>query len=702
MSFQALQLQRHYDSDSTDVLQEFYGPLLKDARRYDRAVGYFSSSTFRSCASELASFIGQGGKIRMVIGCLTQPADIVALQGGAPEIEEREKLQIRREIEKYLIQLEGEDPKAAQTFARMVASGVAEIKFAIRDRGIYHEKFGIFEDGLGIKVAFIGSLNETSAALSHGFNHESISVYQSLEPEIYAAYGRDLESRFESLWDGRAKKTRIYDLDETSLELIKKVATNQIDTPNHGNQRTLERLPEKFVLRDYQSEAIERWKSNKYQGILAMATGTGKTLTAIGAIKRFRDRVKGGLVVVTVPYQNLAVQWIDALQDQGIETIAVFDSYRGWYDQVKTLLMGSLYSDTINMPCLVCVERSFKDDRFQGLVSILKNAKQKNHMLVADECHHFNGAEHITKLPEVFKFRLGLSATPYDQFDGHDDDRHLDKYFGRIVYQFSLGRAIQEGFLTKYRFHILACELDEEETAQYEELTHKIVRIAGNDDSFTPETWVKVQPLMLARSRIVGAAKNKLSKLSSHLELEGRKPFSLFYCGDGSVEENGERLRQIEAVSELLHSLGWRSSRITATESLQTREALLDRLKTQAIDAVVSIKVLDEGIDVPACQNAYLLASQSSDRQGIQRRGRVLRKSEGKDVANLFDFIVVGAATDAKTFKKLAAKEIRRAYQFARDSINKAEVCNELEALQKSIGLEAGDPDGYEKEVTRQ
>lgn len=699
MSYQDLQLQRHYDSDSTDVLQEFYRPLLKGSRRYDRAVGYFSSSTFQSCASELASFIGQGGKIRMVIGCLTQPADIVALQGAAPELEERERLEIRRDIEKYLIQLEGEDPKAAQTFSRMVASGVAQIKFAVRERGIYHEKFGIFEDDLGIKVAFIGSLNETSAAFTHGFNHESISVFQSLEPEIYAAYGRDLESRFESLWEGRANKTRIYDLDETSLELIKKLGTKQIDKPNDGVERTLERLPEKFVLRDYQNEAIEQWKSNKYHGILAMATGTGKTLTAIGAIKRFRDKVKGGLVVVTVPYQNLAVQWIDALQDQGIETIAVFDSYRGWYDQVKALLMGSLYSDTINMPCLVCVERSFKDERFQGLINLLNDAKQKNHMLVVDECHHFNGAEHIRKLPEVFKLRLGLSATPYDQFDGHDEDRHLERYFGPIVYEFSLGRAIQEGFLTQYRFHILACELDEEETAQYEELTLKIVKITGNDDNFSPETWAKVQPLMLARSRIVGAAKNKLSKLKIHLEHEGRKPFSLFYCGDGSVGEDGEKLRQIEAVSELLHSLGWRSSRITASESLQTREALLNQLKTQAIDAVVSIKVLDEGIDVPSCQRAYLLASQSSDRQGIQRRGRVLRKSVGKDVADLFDFIVVGAATEAKTFKKLASKEIRRAYQFAKDSINKKDVCNELEALQQSIGLEVGDPDGNEKKA---
>ena len=464
--------------------------------------------------------------------------------------------------------------------------------------------------------------------------------------------------------------------------------------------RTLVRLPAKFELRDYQNAAIESWKAHKYQGILAMATGTGKTLTAIGAIQRFREKVKGGLVAITVPYQNLAVQWIEALQDQGIATIPVFDNYQSWYEQVKTLFTAALYSDAVSMPCLVCVERTFKDDRFQGLVSLLKDAKQKNHLLVVDECHHFNGAEHIKKLPEVFRLRLGLSATPYDQFDGHIDDRHLEKYFGQIVYEFSLGRAIQEGFLTKYRFHFIACTLDDEETTQYEDLTLKIVRIAGSEESFTPETWAKVQPIMLARSRIVGAARDKLLKLKEHLQISGRKPYSLFYCGDGSVEDDGEKVRQIEAVSELLHGLGWRSSRITAAESLQTREALLERLKNQSIDAVVSIKVLDEGIDVPACQRAYLLASQSSDRQGIQRRGRVLRKSEGKDMAELYDFVVIGGCTDAKALKKLASKEIRRAYNFARDSINQPDIVSELEAIQNSLGLEPGDPDGDKKDPT--
>ena len=699
MSFQEISLHRHYDSDSVNVLQEFYRPLLSEASRYDRAVGYFSSSTFRTCAAELASFIGHGGEIRMVIGCLTQESDFLALKGLTSSPEEHERLFLRGEVERYLLQLEGEDPKAAHTFSKLVQSGVAKIKFAIREHGIYHEKFGVFEDELGRKVAFMGSLNETSAAMTQGINHESISVYQSIEPEIYAAYGKNLEDRFQNLWEGKTNKTRIYELDEVSLELIRKVASNEVQLPTDGVHRTLERLPEKFQLRDYQNEAIEKWKQNKYHGILAMATGTGKTLTAIGAIKRFRDAVKGGLVVVTVPYQNLAVQWIDALQDQGIQTISVFDNYQGWYEQVKTLLSACLYSDSVDLPCLVCVERTFKDERFQGLMDILKDAKQQNHLIVVDECHHFNNADHIQKLPNVFRLRLGLSATPFDQFDGHQDDRHLEKYFGPIVFEFSLGRAIEENFLTKYRFHILACELDEEETTLYEELTHRIVRIAGSEDSFSPETWAKVQPIMLARSRLVGAARDKLTKLKNQLILEGRKPYSLFYCGDGSIEDEGEKLRQIEAVTQLLHSLGWRSSRITADESLQTRETLLDRLRSKSIDAVISIKVLDEGIDIPACQRAFLLASQSSDRQGIQRRGRVLRKSEGKEVADLYDFIVVGGTSNAKSLTKLAIKEIRRAYQFARDAMNCSDVALELEAIQNSLGIEPGDPDDEKKQT---
>lgn len=685
MSFDSLSLSRHYNSDEVDVLSDFYRPVLKASRRYDRAVGYFSSSTLRSCARELGAFVANGGKIRLIVGALVSAEDVEALEQTSVSLEQAERMCLRADLQRYLESLEGDDFNAARTFARLVASGVAEIKFAVRSEGIYHEKFGIFEDNYGLKISFIGSINETYSALTPGQNHESFSIFQSTEPAIYAAYGDDLERRFDNLWAGRAKLTRIYDLDSESLELVKKLATkNNAD----DHRPALDVLPDRYSLRGYQLDAIKAWQAQGLKGILSMATGTGKTLTAIDAVKRVRSNVIGATVVITVPYQNLAAQWMAALREQGIEVIGVFESHSSWYDQVKNLFMAAQYSDGVQIPCLVCVNASFKEEKFQTLLTLLEHTKQRNHFLVVDECHHFNAPDHLKKLPELFKLRLGLSATPYDQFDDH----HLNQYFGPIAYEFPLSRAIKDGHLTPYRYHLFFCELDDEETELYEEFTHKIVKIAGNEERMTPETLAKVQPLLLQRARIVGAAKDKLVKLRAHLEKIGRTPYTLFYCGDGAVEEDGERVRQIERVTELLHELKWRSSRITASESLKMREMLLEHLRTKSIDAVVSIKVLDEGIDVPVCQSAYLLASQSSNRQGIQRRGRVLRRSSVKDVADLYDFLIVGGASKAKALRSLAMKEIGRARQFAEDADNKNYLLCQLDALQAEIGIKKDDP----------
>ena len=687
MSFADLHIRRHYDSDEADVLAEFYKPVLSTARRYDRAVGYFSSSAFRACAKELSAFVGNAGAIRLVVGCLVAQADIDALCGTGVEPSQAERLLLRDELRDQLAAFAEVDIDAAMLLAKLIVSGVAELKFAIRTEGIYHEKFGVFEDEIGLKVAFIGSANETEAALSFGANHESFSVYQSIEPSIYSAYGTDLEDRFENLWLGKTRKTRICDLDADSLALMHELASRTISHSAPPEFTVLPKIESRFELREYQHDAIKAWAAHNYRGILAMATGTGKTLTAIDAVKRFKDRVPGGAVVITVPYQNLALQWMDALRDQGQEVVPVFSSYLGWYLQVKNIFLAAQISDATKMPCLVCVNDTFKDGRFQELLDLLADAKQDHHFLIVDECHHFNGPDHIRSLPEHFTFRLGLSATPYDQYA----QRYLDAYFGGIVYEFSLGRAIKEGFLTPYQYHVIPVYLDAEETDVYEEITRKIVQIAGSDDGFTPETLAKVQPLLLRRARVVGAARDKLIQLEHHLRSTGRTPYTLFYCGDGSLEEDGTRQRQIELVSQLLHKLGWRTSRITAEESLKEREALLDNLRRHSIDAVVSIKVLDEGIDIPACRSAYLLASQSSDRQGIQRRGRVLRRSEGKELADLYDFVVLGGATSSKSMRGLATKELKRAWQFASDAGNCATLLPGLIQTASSIGVTVGE-----------
>jgi len=681
MSFSQIALKHHLNSDEHDVLAEFYQPILANARKYDRAVGYFSSSAFKACAKELAAFIGKEGQIRLVVGCLVSQSDVDALQGIT--VQEAEKKILREKLRKDLVELAERDEAAIGLLSKLILSGVATIKFAVRSEGIYHEKFGLFEDYEGSKIAFIGSANETEAALTLGGNHESLSVYRSDEPVIYAAYGDNLEQRFEDLWRGKTRNTRIYDLDDESLALVSELSPKSNIRKQADDHLSLPKIETRVELRQYQKEAIRAWAANQYRGILAMATGTGKTLTAIDAVKKFKAKIPGGAVVVTVPYQNLALQWMEALRDQGQEVIPVFGGFTNWYSQVKNLFLAANIANTVVMPCLVCVNDSFKDGRFQELLELLGEAQQKHHLLIVDECHHFNSPDHIRKLSEIFTFRLGLSATPYNQFEKH----YLDAFFGQVVYEFSLGRAIQEGFLTPYNYHVLPVALDDEETVVYEDLTRKIVQIAGSDEGFTPETLALAQPLLLKRARVVGAARDKLEKLSAQLMKSGRTSFNLFYCGDGSLEEGGEKQRQIELVSQLLHKLGWRTSRITAEESLKERELLLENLRRQTIDAVVSIKVLDEGIDIPVCRVAYLLASQSSDRQGIQRRGRVLRKSEGKSSAELFDFIVLGGTSSSNSMKGLTKRELRRAWLFAEDAKNKIQMQSELTSMAKDRGI---------------
>ena len=256
MRFKDLELRRHYNSDEDDVLACFYRPVVASALRYDRAVGYFSSTTFRACGAELASFLGRQGQIRLVIGCLVDPADIRELEGKGLSGSDAEREALRREIKEQLERSIEGDVDSSVLFAKLVVSGAAQVKFAVRKRGIYHEKFGVFADADGERIAFIGSVNETSAALTFGANHESFSVYRSSEPHIYDAYGTDLESRFERLWTGDTVATTIYELGDDSLSLMRQLASRA--SADHATPTAvLPKLEPRFQLRPYQHEAMK-------------------------------------------------------------------------------------------------------------------------------------------------------------------------------------------------------------------------------------------------------------------------------------------------------------------------------------------------------------------------------------------------------------------------------------------------------------
>jgi hypothetical protein len=196
----------------------------------------------------------------------------------------------------------------------------------------------------------------------------------------------------------------------------------------------------------------------------------------------------------------------------------------------------------------------------------------------------------------------------------------------------------------------------------------------------------QLKMLLFKRARILGAAANKLPALDALLSNATPHKHTLFYCGDGRTEEedSDEPVRQIEAVSRLIDTRGWRNSQFTSRESRDERQAILNNFRLGFIDAMVAIRCLDEGIDVPACRTAYILASSRNPKQFIQRRGRILRRSPGKEKAEIFDFVVRipdDIASGSPHERALLAGELGRVAEFGKLALNSGEVYESLEPL---------------------
>ena len=413
-------------------------------------------------------------------------------------------------------------------------------------------------------------------------------------------------------------------------------------------------------LRKYQEDTLNCWKLNNYKGIFELATGTGKTRTAIEAIKKFNNTIKNTVIIITVPYRPLAHQWMSILSNNEVSCIGVFDSKDKWSNRVQNIFEGhinNIKSMRIN-PVIVCVNKSFNEELFQSYLLRL-NKRDSNKLIIVDECHHYNNKERINYLPNSFNYRIGLSATPYES----EEEKILDKYFDKIVYTYTLRQAIDENILCPYKYNPIFVELTDSEASKYLEIRKKIQKEKITKESNLGEIDSLLENLVA-----------KLAHMQEILVNKGRMPYTLFYCGTGNVElDTGEEIRQINSVTRLLNNLNWTVSKITSNESNAERELIIDAFKNKTIDAIASIRVLDEGIDIPDCRTAFILASQRIERQGIQRRGRILRKSFGKEYAELYDFIIAGPNLSDAELLKLYDRELRRAKLFAEDALNKDE-----------------------------
>lgn len=683
------------------MVRDFFVPCMETAELYRRAAGYFTSFGLALAARGVASLASRGGKMKLVVSPHLDPEDVEALQAAADAPRDA----LRAIAAKSLADIEDALIKdRLNALAWLAAAGLLEIRLALRldpdgkyGRGIFHEKAGIFSDSDGNHVAFSGSSNETAGGLIENF--ESIKVFCSWKD----AEGRVQEEidNFEALWDNTTPGLKVINFSDAGRELLERYRDSQNPPPGmpqhvlkQPGSETGFRPPHGFDLRPYQADAIRAWSKAGGKGIFAMATGSGKTLTALTLASKVAERNQPLVILVVCPFINLCRQWIREIAAFGVQAVACFEGRDRWQAQLEEGYQG-LAVGMSKVMAVVTTNATYMSDAFQSRLRP-RVASGTHHLLIADEVHNL-GAERIKDvLLDGITMRLGLSATPERHHDPVGTAVVLN-YFGGIVYEYSLAQAIADGRLCNYRYHPVPVELTDEETDIYEEITAKLAKFFPGRD-MDDDIQKAAMSLLIKRARLLGGAVNKLSALDRIIAAMPEKPTkAIFYCGDGRTTDaiTDEEVRQIQAVSRLLgEKHGLRVRNFTFRESAQEREEILRDLSSGFLDGVVAIRCLDEGIDLPELRMGFLLASSTNPRQFIQRRGRLLRNAPGKNRAIIYDFFVsppdLGGKLDDSGFnmeRSFFQKELSRIVEFCRMAENGPEALHHLHALRLKYNL---------------
>lgn len=690
MGLKGLNLRPTYSSEDSSLLEDFYIPALSQSEFYDRAVGYFSASMLSYAAQGLSQFVNKNGVMRLLIGEPLSTEEYEAVVRGIDlrsiELQISDKMAaILQHADSALVQ------NRLEILSWLIAANRLEIRFALTDRGMFHEKMGVLTDVEGDSIVFQGSANETTAALLPDFNFESIAVYPSWKPEIFESYAHPYIDRFELIWKGYATRVTTIDIPSRSYDLLRahykkayspkveepKLAAYIVVPPDDGFPRLPSRMGSNlYEPHFHQLRALQEWKASGYSGIMALATGSGKTITALHGATSLatyhRDHGRNFVLVVSVPYQVLADQWCEVMRHFSIEPHRCYRAKQYWQSGLDQAVSSLKLQEEPKFLAVVVVNATLRSAEFQ---SIIKRVDKNDLMFAGDECHHHASPSILERLPTA-RYRLGLSATPWRASDV-DAREALKQYYSGVVAIYSIADALRDKVLVPYDYEVYPVYLTEDESGEYQRLSDELAPLFFRKEQGLAVNADYMRSLLVARIRLLGSASNKFILLSKTLGRAAKKTHCLFYCGDGSTEHDGDdqSLRDVERVAHILNANNWKSSRFTAEETAAERFRILENFRYGYIDAVVAIRVLDEGFDMPECETAYLLASSRNERQFIQRRGRILRTATGKKKANIYDFLMLPHPRYRSTaLKSMVRQELIRMVEFARYSRNGGDV----------------------------
>ena len=593
------------DTSEDNLIDELYMPCLKWAERFDRGVGYFTTGWLTYNVAGLSNFASRGGKIRLITSPILSKEDSEAIIGvkdldGAQF--ERLEAALLENVETLKREMEADIINA---FSWMLYDGIIDMRFAIPceklDEGNFHDKFGIFYCGRDA-LSFSGSINDSK----HGFqNYESIKVFKSWAgTQEYVA--SDI-SRFEKIWSRKDRNLKIFTVPQAVKEKIFELRTpdRPYSLPTGSNKWIHQDLAVKTFL-------------EKEHGILAMATGTGKTITAMKIINKLFDNGDIRRVVITMYGNDLLDQW----------AIQIRENYKNkqinyHYASQKMMKNFIMHPDD----SILLLSRDSKNlSRLLDLFDRLPGNYRDDTLFIFDEVHGAGSSTFVENLSgriSPYRYRLGLSATPEREYDEAGNDFLLNEV-GEVIFEFTLQDAIQKGILCEFDYLPLPYVLTEEEKLKKRKI---IAAFNAKRENGEP---ADEKDMFTQLALVNKTAENKLQEFES---LILRQPSLLKKCIIFvQTMEYGEKLQNIL----VKHCDNYH------TYYADDEKINLENFAAGKIDCLLTCKKVSEGIDISSVTNIFLFSSDRSKLVTTQRIGRALRldRNNPEKKAIVIDFVI--------------------------------------------------------------
>jgi len=706
MNYRKMFFKPSYESRIDNLVEDFYIPTLQQAVRYDRITGFFSSTSLALSARGIVGLIKNGGSMRMITCPRLEPRDINIIEQSMAEAD----IVIETSLAKSFVDLEDDFQRNhVAALGWLLSKGILEIKIAliyengkllnekeIQSSSIMHQKVGIMYDEEWNGISFSGSNNESASGWLN--NVEEFKVFSSWEVGQKPYYDSD-RLKFERMWSGKYPAVEVRTLPQAIAEkLIEQSNTFSIEQISLEKYRQYLKSSNysvdkksKGVLKlfSYQEEAVNQWFNTGKKMLLEMATGCGKTRTAIGCIKKLLEmNQRPLLIVIACPGNTLSMQWkadIDSLEISLDKSIICDGTNSKWRIDLEKLL-HQLSTGYYHNGIVYTSHQTCSSQDFLGLIT--QNPKIEV-FFIGDEVHGMGADKAKNGLLEFYLYRLGLSATPSRWFD-ESGTKLIENYFGNNAFIFTIHDALTtinpltgKPFLVNYYYHPHFVHLTDEELGKYKRLSDKIIKMSGSKDEDKKKI---MEYLLFQRADIEKAAENKYRELSSVLDEIGDDiSDTIIFVSPEQIDRVLEMLAQ-RRTPILAHSFTEKESSVPSEKycGLSERQYLIEQFKDKRYQVLVAIKCLDEGIDIPSAKRAIVMASSTNPREYVQRIGRVIRQDSNKKNAEIYDLIIKpdldnGFSEQFRSMeRKIFLKEMDRVMDLSENAINNVDVYNSM------------------------